>query len=147
MLSGRSPAAIRSALRHMWAWGPAEGGLGDAAQVGGQDHLLPYLRRQIHQRMVRRHRLRRQRVKTCAGDAPLCQCPAEGSIVHQVSPGGVDEDSRGLHPRQEGIVRHVPGLVGDGAVEADDVARLRQLLQRQIRHAQAPLLLGRAAVL
>ncbi|CAN3962030.1 30S ribosomal protein S7, partial [Dysosmobacter welbionis] len=53
----------------------------------------------------------------------------------------------GFHPPQQSGIHQIPGLLRDSAVEADDVALLRQLLQRQVGDVVFFLLFRQAAVL
>ena len=122
------------------------GAPGAAPQVGAVNHPISDLRRQVHQRVVAGGGLRENSIQRRAPDGPVYECLPQGLVVHQVAPAAVDQDGVGLHPGQEGPIHHLPGLVGDRAVERDDVALGGQLLQRQIGHPKVLLHLRRTAV-
>ena len=89
--------------------------------------------------MVRLHRLRvigvhRRSCQTAGADGF-----AKGLVIDDSPPGRVDKVGPGLHMAEKLLVQHMAALRRGRQVQADDVAGLRQLVQRQIRHAEVLL--------
>ena len=106
--------------------------MADPALVGAEDQPVRALRRQPHQRVLRRHRLRvigvQRRPRQTAGADSL----AQGRIVDHRAPSGVHQIAPRPHPAEERPVQQVGALRRGGQMEADDVTGLRQLVQGQI---------------
>ena len=114
--------------------------------MGGVDHPVPHLWGEVHQRVVGRGGLRGEDVEARAPQPAFDQRLTDRQVVQKIAPGGVDEDGPGPDPLQEGGVYHASGLGGHSAVEGDQVAAGKQLLQREIGDTKAGLHLRRPAV-
>src|SRR5699024_8355731 len=100
--------------------------------VGAVDRPVGYLGGQVHQGVVRRSGLGEQGVHGNGPQPPIYQGPADGQVVHQLPPGGVDQNGSPLDVGQQDVVHQVTGLVVHRAVEGEDVAPGGQLLQGEV---------------
>lgn len=83
---------------------------GDVAVSGGE------------QRVVGTGRFLRKHIQSGGKDGSVVQCIGKVLFVDQRTASGVDEDGVGLHLFQAGGIDQFTGGVGEGAVQADDVA-------------------------
>ena len=60
-------------------------------------------------------------VERGSSDPALGERPHEGGLVDEPAAGGVDEQGRGLHRPQDGLVDQLMGPFGEGRVQRDDV--------------------------
>ena len=90
---------------------------GDIAIAGGE------------QRIVGAGRFLRKNIDAGGVDASAVQCVGQVLLVDEWPASCVDEDGGGFHQAEAAGIDHFAGLLGEGAVQADDVAFGKQFVQ------------------
>jgi hypothetical protein len=75
------------------------------------------------------HRLDREAIERRPGDATLFDAGVKRVLVHDPATGAVDEVRVRLHERQLARADQAAGLVGQRAVDRDEIAAAQQLVQ------------------
>src|SRR5271157_254446 len=140
---------VKDVLRALAVHDPREVSCDDAALVGSHLQRVPAnMRRCNHirqgeERMVCARWFDRKRIEGGTREMACPELLGEGRLVHQGGPCSVHEESTALHPREFAGTEQTAAVVTDGGVEAHEIARGQQIVQRNCFRSCSDHLIGR----
>ena len=107
--------------------------------MGREDDTRRRLGRKVHEGVVERHRLGRERIEPRGRDASRLERRSKRFLIHNVAARCVDKHTIGAHLRKERPIDHAARLIGHGNVQAYDIAGGKQVIEACEANAQLVL--------